>query len=426
MRHITFLVTFLVLLLIPTFVSAENMVTVKLVNYVGSTDELSIEIKGEYFTLDPTLSIQEGVKYQLLLENGNLYVKQKGEKKQEIRGGLILVPQTYDYEHIVYVNDRPYLGAMEFVVEGKNVIRPMNQLPLEDYLKGVVPFEVFSSWGIETLKAQALAARTYAVSKLGQIIDDTVSYQAYGGYEWDTGTTQAVEETKGEVVTYNNRLIETFYSASNGGITENNSNVWGGNALQYFPIKKDPYDPRNPWDFSLYQNQIEYDQIDFEKKDWWGKLEEKDEDIITTMKSWLNRNGYPGDIKILSIPEFELNGSVLDSGRSVKGSITISFMRRLFEGLVLFEQVELDDVNLNQIRPMIGGTIFKSYLIDSLERNGDVYTMKGKGYGHGVGMSQWGAHFMGVQGKSYREILSFYYPGTTIMDISSEALKINQ
>ncbi|GGA87445.1 SpoIID/LytB domain-containing protein [Ornithinibacillus halotolerans] len=422
MRYITFLLPLLVILLVPTSIYAENMVTVKLKNYVGHSDNITIQIKGDFLSFDPTLELQEGVKYELILEKGILHI-QKGEEKQELQGGLVLVPKQYDYNHTIYINERPYLGAMEFVIEDGRVIRPINQLPLEDYLKGVVPFEVFSSWGPETLKAQTLAARTYAVSKIDQVIDDTVSYQVYGGYEWDVNTTKAVEETKGEVITFNNRLVETFYSASNGGKTENNANVWGGQPLQYFPIKNDPFDPTHPWEYKLNRTQIDYDSINFNNPNWWEDTVEKDTEIIQTIKSWLNRNGYPGDIKILSIPVFELKGDKLASERSVQGSITVTFMRRLIEGLVLFEQVELIDVNLNRIRPMIGGTIFKSYLIDSLKLENEVYTMKGRGFGHGVGMSQWGAHFMGEQGKTYREIIEFYYPGTKIMDVSHETLK---
>jgi stage II sporulation protein D len=417
MRYITYFLMVIPFCCIPTVTSAEDMVMVKLVNYVGNTDVLTVKVEGDYFSLDPTLTIEEGVSYTLQLEKGSMYLKRKGEKRQHIKGGLVLVPKNYDQNHIVYINDRPYLGAMEFVLEGETVIRPINQLPLEDYLKGVVPFEVFSTWGLETLKAQTLAARTYAVSKMGQVIDDTVSYQVYGGYQWDSKTTKAVLETTGEVVTYREQLIETFYSASNGGITENNANVWGGQALQYFPIKEDPYDPVNPWEYSIHQTQIDTKDIDFDQSNWWDELEEKDIEIANSIKSWLNRNGYPGDIKLLSIPEFELKGDKFDSDRSISGSITVSFMRRIFAGIVLFEQVELEDVNLNRIRPMIGGTLFKSYLIDSLEFEDEIYTMKGRGFGHGVGMSQWGAHYMGVKGKGYREIIKFYYPGTTIKDI---------
>ncbi|WP_377558987.1 SpoIID/LytB domain-containing protein [Ornithinibacillus salinisoli] len=406
----------------PTNSNADEMVTVKLVNYVGNTSELDIKIAGDYFTFDPTLQLKEGVNYTLSVQRGSLYLKEGKAKKQKISGPFILIPASESEGQQVHVNDRPYLGAMEFTIEEDKFIRPINQLPLEDYLKGVVPFEVFSSWGMETLKAQTLAARTYAVSKINQIIDDTIRFQVYGGYSWDESTTKAVEETKGEVITFHNRLIETFYSASNGGVTENNANVWGGNPLKYFPVKEDPYDPTHPWEFKLHQLQIDLDEIMWDLQNWWESLEEKDKEITQSMRNWLNNNGYPGEIKILSIPKFELSNETFESGRSEKGSITIEFMQRLLEGTVLFQKLELKDVNLNRIRPMIGGTIFKSYLIDSLEVNKEQYTMKGRGYGHGVGMSQWGAHYMAEQGKKYKEIVNYYYPGTTIVDIADEAI----
>jgi len=416
MRNYLLFLGMLIALFFPTTSHAEEMVTVKLINHIGETSKLTFQLKGDYFTLDPTVTLQEGVDYQLFVRKDSLFLKGDG-KSQKINGSFILIPQTYNLEHSVRVNDRAYLGAMEFTVENKQFIRPINQLPLEDYLKGVIPFEVFPTWGLETLKAQTLAARTYAVSKIDKVIDDTISYQVYGGYAWSDMTTKAVEETKGQVVTFENRLIETFYSASNGGITENNTNVWGGESLHYFPIKKDPYDPTHPWSFTLNQTQINLENIDWgPSPKWWDEIQEKDEIITSSMKKWLQRNGYPGDIKILSIPVFEISEEQLDSKRSVKGSITIEFFRRLMEGTVFFEQVALDHVPLNRIRPMIGGTIFKSYLIESLELDDGIYIMDGKGYGHGVGMSQWGAHIMGEDGKSYQEILQFYYPGTKITD----------
>jgi stage II sporulation protein D len=412
-----FLILLLSCLLLPIKSEAEDMVTVKLVNYIGETGNLDIYLNGDYFTLDPTLSFKKGVTYRLIVNNGSLILEGKGEK-HKIGGSLFLIPEAYDHKHSIYVNSRPYLGVMEFEIEEEQFIRPINQLPLEDYLKGVVPFEVFPSWGLETLKAQTLAARTYAYSHVNDEIDDTIQFQVYGGFTWDKNTTKAVEETSNEVITYHNHLIDAFYSASNGGVTENNAHVWGGKAMSYFPIKKDPYDPTHPWEFTLYETQIALNEINWDDQNWWDEVKEKDEEITLSMKKWLQKNGYPGDIKILSIPYFELSKKQFDSKRSDRGSFKVEFLHRLIDGTILFEQLSFDDEKLNKIRPMIGGNQFKSYLIDSLESNGSCYTMKGKGYGHGVGMSQWGANIMGESGKSYKEILQFYYPGTKIIQFS--------
>ncbi|QDP39488.1 SpoIID/LytB domain-containing protein [Radiobacillus deserti] len=413
MKNLLLLLSTILICLFPITIHAENMMTVKLTNYIENPSKLKIEFKGDYKSLDPTLTIKEGVAYQLTMKKGSLVLKGKKEK-HTFQDSLILIPDKYDENHILYINDRPYLGAMEFRAEEDNTIRPVNQLPLEDYLKGVVPFEVYPTWDLEALKAQALAARTYAASHINEEINDTISYQVYGGYTWKEKTTKAVEETKGEVITHKGKLIEAFFSASNGGVTESNKNVWGGKAQSYFPIKKDPYDPIEPWEFTLHRTQIDLNTIDWDAFDWWDALQEKDKDISESMKRYLKGKGYSGDLKILAIPKFELAEKQLSSERSVKGSLTVEFMERLFDGTVLFHRYNLTNVNLNKIRPMIGGTIFKSYLIDSLEADKESYTMKGRGFGHGVGMSQWGAQGMAESGKSYREIIQFYYPGTKI------------
>lgn len=393
--------------------NAENLVRVRLENFIGETNKVDFTFSGDYFTLDPTLLLEEGVNYCLTVKSGTLYIKGDGVK-QRVDEPFLLVPRNYSDKNIVTLNKRPYLGAMEFQLENKHHIRPVNQLPLEDYLKGVVPLEVFPSWHIEALKAQALAARTYAVTHLKEDMDDTTFYQVYGGYAWNARTTKAVEETKGQVITYKNKLIDAFYSASNGGKTENNTNVWGGDSRSFYPIKDDPYDPVHPWEFTLEKSQIDLTKIDFNLDESWDLLKEKDAAITSIMKKSINRQGYPGDIVILSISKFELSEDRFSSDRAMKGSIEVEFLQKLFDGTVLLGTINLDNVNLNRIRPMIGGSIFKSYYIDSLVDDGTKYTMKGRGYGHGVGMSQWGASRMGEQGKNYKEIIQFYFPGTTI------------
>jgi stage II sporulation protein D len=399
----------------PTIIQAEELVTVKLINYVGNPKELDLHIQGTYFTTDPTLFLQEGVNYHITAKNGK-FIVEGGGSKYEMTGSLVLVPEHYDTSHYVSINNRPYLGAMEIRLEN-NHLRPVNQLLIEDYLKGVVPYEVSPSWNQESLKAQTLAARTYTYTHYKKEMDDTTRFQVYGGYKWYSSTTKAVEETRGEVITYNNQLIEALYSSSNGGITENNANVWGGTPYSYFPIKQDPYDPINPWELSIYKTQIDLDTINWDMPNVWEQLEEKDSQIAANMKNWLNNNGYGGEIKILSIPRFEISNQRNQSNRAIKGSIEIEFLAKLLEGTILYHKLSLQDVPVSTLRSMIGGTRFKSFLTDSLNERNEVYTLKGKGYGHGVGMSQWGAYRMGLNGKTYQEILQFYFPGTKIKQL---------
>jgi stage II sporulation protein D len=412
------LYSFLLLLIyvfIPTTSLAEEMVTVKLINYIKDTHSLTISMKGNYTSLSPTLTLEEGVDYSLTVKKGEFYLSTEGEQVK-IPGNFSLIPETYSEQQLIYINDRPYLGAIEFTVEDERFIRPMNQLPLEDYLKGVVPNEVYPSWDIDALKAQSLAARTYAVMHANgsEMMNDTIQFQVYGGYSKFEKTNRAVEETRGEIITYNDKPIYAFYSASNGGMTESNANVWGGKPKDYYPIKEDRYDPEQPWSFSFHATQIILDDYLPSPKQW-GADREKDKKIMNNISNWLKRKGYLNPI-VLSIPQFELSSQRTPSKRLEKGSISIMFTHQLLDGMAYFDQISLKDVPLSKIRPIIGGTIFKSYLIDSLEFDDGVFTVKGRGYGHGVGMSQWGANEMALAGKTYEQIISFYYPQTKIQN----------
>lgn len=397
-------------------VQAEELVSVKLVNYVGNTEELQFYVVGSYFSPELLLPLKEHTPYRVKSKNGKMEMEGDGET-WEVHGSFTLIPDQLDTNHVIRVNRRPYLGAMTFQLEDKGWIRPVNQLPLEDYLKGVVPFEVFPTWELEALKAQTLAARTYAVSHMKKDMDDSIQYQVYGGYDWHPRTSQAVEETRAQVVTYKNSLIETFYSASNGGMTESNNHVWGGDSLPFYPIKSDPYDPKQPWELSMHRIQIDVDRMDWDAPNFWDEAVERDESVSNSIKKWLTRKGYGSDIKILSIPEFSVSPKTNASHRSVEGSFTVEFMYRLIDGTILFDQVAMKDVPLTYIRPALGGTRFKSYYIDSLTLRDGQYSLKGRGFGHGVGMSQWGAQIMGQKGKNYKEILQFYFPGTSITEV---------
>ena len=118
-------------------------------------------------------------------------------------------------------------------------------LDLEEYLRGVVPSEMPSTWPIEALKAQAVAARTYAMSKLNSSrsydVDDTTAYQAYRSDRTRESTDKAVKETAGQVLKYGGKLISAVYCASNGGKTISAKQKWG-HEHAYLPAQSDPYD----------------------------------------------------------------------------------------------------------------------------------------------------------------------------------------
>ncbi|PMC33681.1 modulator protein [Bacillus sp. UMB0899] len=417
MKRIIALFLFVVVIASQEYVYANEIIKVKLKNHIGDKEKLTIQVRGRYTLLDGIEDIKEDVTHVLSVRKGSILLTNQNEKLA-LNKSFVLIPDQYDEEHVITVNNKKYLGAMEFTLEDGKYIRPINQVPIEDYLKGVVPFEVYPSWKLETLKAQALAARTYTITHMDKDMDDTIQFQVYGGYEWHEQASKAVEETKGEIITFNNKPINAYYSASNGGVTENNENVWDEAAESYFPIKIDHFDPIQPWTLNLQKAQLLLKDVDVTRMYWWEKLQEKEPSITEPMKKRLTKQGFEGDIKIVSISNLDIASDHYESHRAKKGSIKIEFLRRLIEGTVVYEVVELKDVAIDWIRPLIGGSTFRSYLIDSFEEHDQYYLIKGRGFGHGVGMSQWGASIMGDRGYTYRDIINYYYPGTTIKKIA--------
>ncbi|MED1471270.1 SpoIID/LytB domain-containing protein [Bacillus salipaludis] len=424
---------FLVLLLLLSSLNCINiasaeevkLMTVKLKNYIGNQKTLTISVKGKYDIPDTDVSLVEGKTYKVQVENSALSLYENSTLISKFTS-FTAVPKEYGTNNVISINNRPYLGTMKFTLENNAYVRPVNTLPLEDYLKGVVPYEMMASWNKEALKAQAVAARTYADRyKSLSGFDDTVSFQAYGGYSWNSNSTSAVEETKGQTLTYNGKLIDAFYSASNGGMTESNANVWGGTPLAFYPIKEDPYDKKVPWSFTLNKTQIDTSSLDLaHPQNWWASVKETDSSLVMSIKSWMIQNGYSDkEIKIISIPKLSFSDQLTTGGRVKLATIKLNFFLKdkTTGDFVLDDQkhintntLEFNDVKAARIRGMIGINVMKSYLMTSYQDNGTSYIVTGLGNGHGVGMSQWGAKAMADQGLSYREILNFYYPGTTL------------
>ncbi|WP_217269762.1 SpoIID/LytB domain-containing protein [Neobacillus endophyticus] len=399
-----------------SFAQSEPMIKVKLINYLGNKTEITLKPNGDYHTNDSNIVLKSGNTYLLKQENGKLSLYKDGNALNTYD---TFSAQPISANSQLSINGRLYLGSFDFSVENSQYVRPVNTVNVEDYLKGVVPIEMYPAWNIEALKTQAVAARTYAMSYINRgTIDDTILYQVYGGYIWTPNTTKAVDDTVGQVAQYNGHLISAVYSASNGGMTESNNDVWGTTAVPYLAIKKDPYDPDTPWSFSFHKTQIDITSLDLTKaSDWWSSVNEADSTITYNIKTWLNSNGYSGkDIKITSIPVFSLH-DVTAGGRVSKGDITVNFLVKDMvdaDGKLIPQQISFTNVSASKIRSIIGNRMMWSYLVNNIQTDSDMVTVKGSGDGHGVGMSQWGAKKMADEGKKYTDILKFYYDGTNI------------
>lgn len=258
----------------------------------------------------------------------------------------------------------------------------IENVPLEEYVVGVLAMEMPADFELEALKAQALAARTYVVRQMlseqklkvpnGADVSDTVSHQVYknneelkaqwkGDYDWKIEKIrQAVKETQGQIITFNGEPIDAvFYSTSNG-YTEDSENVWK-NAVPYLKSVESPWDVNT----EKFHSQVNMPISEFENK-LGIKL------------------GNGNDVgKITSRTKSNRVASVEVGGKTFTGV---------------------------QVRDALG---LRSSDF-SWERKGSHIVIQTKGYGHGVGMSQFGADGMAKEGKSYKDIVTHYYQGVEI------------
>lgn len=263
-----------------------------------------------------------------------------------------------------------YSGQIE-VWKGEKGLYVVNKLSLEDYVEGVVASEVGTDWELEALKAQAVIARTYAVYRKEAMsnqdtiyhLTSSVLHQVYNGNNSHFKVTFAVRATEGEILTYNGKPIEALYHSTCGGRTEDPEEVFG---------RKIPYmrSVESRCDLSPYWI--------WEKKITLSEIEEA--------------------LKIKSIKGLEVKNRT-SSGRAKEVAIKTDNGERLIKAI--------------ELRKLLGWSKLPSTYFD-VKDGGDSIVFEGRGYGHGVGLCQWSALQMAAEGKTYKEILSLFYPGTEI------------
>ena len=270
-------------------------------------------------------------------------------------------------------------GLVQVVLRGKGVMI-INHVDLEEYVKGVVPAEVNSSWHPEMLKAQAVAARTYALYQhmLGTTreydVAASIQDQVYRGrHGVDARVEQAVVSTRGLVVTYEGAPIYAAFSSTAAGVTEDAVVVWSKD-LPYLKGVECPFDLESPY----YQ--------------WKASFK------VETLEKNLRQLGFTvGTIETLAPLSYSRAGRVATLRiRHSKGEL-------ILRG--------------EDLRKAVGYTVVPStqFTIDSI---GDEVMLSGYGAGHAVGLCQWGAKELAELGYSYSSILRYYYPGTELKDAS--------
>ncbi len=321
--------------------------------------------------------------------------------------------------NIFKLNGIRYRGSIVLSIDG-NGIRAVNDVDVDDYVKGVVPKEVSASWNAEALKAQAVISRTLLYSSFmgkhdGFDVCATTNCQVYGGYDVETkNTNAAVEDTEGLILKYNGKPAQTYFSAGNGGYTADSSDVWTA-ALPYLTEREDPYERWNEIKGLSWYVNLTKDDIKAAVQKYGGNIGDIRSVKITAASpagrvTELTVTGTDGEYK------FKKNAAAYALGLRSQFYVLTGGENVIYstDGAIGTSVYAIDsDGNIKSS----GICALDSTGIAELETGSGVYTFSGKGYGHGVGMSQWGAYEMADRGFAYNEILEFYYPGTTLCAI---------
>ena len=289
-----------------------------------------------------------------------------------------------------------YQGTIEIRKAEKGLLL-INELPVETYLESVVPSEMPASYEMEALKAQAVCARTYAYKQMekenlksfGADVDDSVNYQVYGNVAAQERTSEAVRETEDKVLLQEDELIEAYYFSTSSGKTSTNE-IWGAvEAASYLQSVDCLFDADENW--SQWKVEIP-----------WEKLVEHFEDFYISgelMQLQANKKNESGAV-------IELNVITTEGNHVIKGEYEVrTFLSP--EGLNITNYFE---------ETLKGGKILPSAYFDMEINAGECVVLYGRGYGHGVGMSQNGADEMAKQGYTWEEILKYFYKNVEIRE----------
>ena len=331
-----------------------------------------------------------------------------------------------------------YYGGFQYQRVGGGNLTVSNVISLEDYVQGVIVEEMSASWPLEALKAQAVCARTYAYrnyaaqkhSSQGFDLCNGTHCQAYGGMDSVTAeSSRAVTETRGEYLWYNGQLIDAVYSSHDGGATESAVNVWGSD-VPYLIGKTDPYEASVANKITNYNWTVTYTAQELtDLLNSKGYINSGIVDFRVTKtsptgnaieitftdssgKSWSKiRDDCRTFLGLRSIRYTVSNGGSA-SGYSVNGDGTLSTLNGAYAVDGSGAMTTLTEGSVYAIGG--DGTISQVQPSATSGSGSGVFTITGSGWGHNVGMSQWGAYAMAQQGFSYRDILTFYYTGIEV------------
>jgi len=407
---------------------------------------------------DGTFKIYNLKSNNLVSEEHNKIVKLvPNDKGIEILGkgvysGPIKIIPVGNTKIIVMFNGQKYRyrGNIEIDIDKEHrKLNVINIIGIEEYLYGVLKKEISPRWPKEALKAQAVAARTFAIFNMNKYIDKgynicaSTNSQAYGGVNHeDPLTNKAVDETRGVIITYKGKPINAVYHSDSGGYTEDSENVWGS-FLPYLRSVESKFEekvspPHHTWSYSINGKDLteKLQKLGYEissvvsiepvKKSETGRTSElvftADNVKVINMKTNDFRRLIGADLIRSTLFNIEAIGKESNITEDVEGKKEIEDKEEQKESIkeilkqkkdwTIMELLELMKKNKEEREKEKEEEEFKVEIVKS--NIPLTFTFFGSGNGHGVGMSQWGAYGMAFQGYRYQDILKYYYQGINI------------
>ncbi len=334
-----------------------------------------------------------------------------------------------------FKNNRYYGGFQYKRMTGDN-LTVTNVVGLDDYVRGILPYEMSNTWPLEALKAQAVCARSYSMANLGKHsslgfdLCNTDDCQVYAGINKANDLTdQAVDETLGILAWYDGDVAATYYSSCNGGASECKSNVWGGSDVPYLQGVTDPYEADLADSISYYYWSTEYSSAELTDilqtkgyaatkivdcyvsayTDVGNALTVKFVDATGLTWSFSKNNAR----SILYSSKYGKNTRsqrfTIQSGDTVYVNGPTTFLQGIGSGYAIAGDGSVEPIT----------TSGETYVLTAsgaapIGTSSGVFTVTGSGWGHNIGMSQWGANAMAKRGMTYDQILKFYFQGITL------------
>ncbi len=435
-----------------------------LLTRVKVTDQLKISLDGSY-TLDG-IAFQRGSQLTVATGKDGLYLYYEGMSMKMGKQMTLVRHETDEgLENGIRFNGNYELhpGDVKLsAVDGG--IRVVLYAPVEEYLLGVVPYEMSDSFPLEALKAQAVAARTYALKRTGSAkdydVEDNTNDQAYYGVKaQNKNAAKAVSETTGQCAYYKGQMADCYYSASNGGQTELPSHVWSKENPGYLIMTDDPYDLQNP------ESVVKSARLPKELKsnDDLGALKEP---VLSALSELLESKGYDGDmeqIQVVGITDVETAlPKYHDSPTKIMTLLRLFLTVKARRLIVTDPLDDEEDISIftviNDDAPIPTDTPAPSPLPEekwsepeelpepvlvtldlfplvekalnlsinsgsneliTVNETLTAFALESRRFGHGVGMSQRGAQCMaGLYRWNYEQILRFYYPGMQLETVN--------